>query len=150
VTSTAVQPGVWTRLKDWARRLKRDTYALYLATRDPRTPLHAKLFAALVAAYAFSPFDLIPDFIPVLGYLDDVILVPLGIYIAVRMIPAEVMADCRRRAETNRPSSKPKNWVAGGLMIALWIACAVICLRIALHWAGAAGLSLPGTSGGAG
>src|SRR5437867_7216706 len=77
MATTAARGSAWGALRAWARRLKRDTYALYLAVRDPRTPWYAKAFAALVAGYAFSPIDLIPDFIPIIGYLDDVILVPL-------------------------------------------------------------------------
>src|SRR3712207_9526455 len=87
------------RLRGWARRAKRDVVALYLATRDPRVPWHAKAVAACVAAYALSPVDLIPDFVPVLGYLDEVIILPLGIMLAVRLVPAELMAEFRREAD---------------------------------------------------
>lgn len=86
-------------LRDWAKRLKHETYALYLAGRDPRTPWYAKLLALAIAAYAASPIDLIPDFIPVLGYLDDLLLVPTGIWLVLRLIPAEVMAEARRRTQ---------------------------------------------------
>ncbi len=86
-------------LKQRARRLKTEVYALYLAYKDPRVPWYARLFAAGVVAYAVSPIDLIPDFIPVIGYLDDLILVPLGIVLALKMIPPEVMAECRERAK---------------------------------------------------
>jgi len=93
-------------LKGWARALKRDVVALWLAARDPRTPLAAKLVAGVVAAYALSPIDLIPDFIPVLGYLDDLLLVPAGIWLAVRMIPPELLAEFRTVAEARgRPRS---------------------------------------------
>lgn len=111
------------RLRAWARRLKRDILALWLAADDPRVPWHAKALAAAVAGYALSPFDLIPDFIPVLGYLDDLILVPLGIALAVRLIPAAVMADLRARAETvlERPASR----VAAGVIVAVWAVAAV-------------------------
>src|SRR5918998_6471079 len=85
--------------KQRARQLKRELYALYLAYKDPRVPWYARLFAACVVGYAFSPIDLIPDPIPVLGYLDDLLLVPLGIALAVRLIPPQVLADCRARAE---------------------------------------------------
>ncbi|NJO36058.1 MAG: DUF1232 domain-containing protein [Rhodospirillales bacterium] len=97
-----------TRLKGWARAIKRDVLALYLAARDPRVPWYAKVTAACVAAYALSPIDLIPDFIPVLGYLDDVIIVPLGILLAVRMIPDAIMAEHRASAASTRehPTSK--------------------------------------------
>src|SRR5712691_3572734 len=96
------------RLKARAHLLKRDTIALYLVARDPRTPWYAKVLAAAVVAYALSPIDLIPDFIPVLGYLDDLILVPAGIALVLRLVPAEVMADCREQARTraDRPISR--------------------------------------------
>src|SRR3712207_172937 len=87
------------KLKVWAGRLKAELYALYLAYRDPRVPLHARVFAACVVGYAFSPIDLIPDPIPVLGYLDDLVLIPLGVYLAVRMIPPHVLAECRLKAD---------------------------------------------------
>ena len=90
-----------------AQRLEREVYALYLACRDPRTPWHAKALAAGVVAYAFSPIDLIPDFIPVLGYLDELVLLPLGVLLVRRMIPEAVMTDCRggrrRRSGTAGP-----------------------------------------------
>ena len=108
-------------LRDKARLLKRDVLALYFATRDPRTPLPAKLFTALVVAYALSPIDLIPDFIPVIGYLDDLILVPLGIAIALRMIPADVLAESRARAQV--ALDKPRNWFAAGVIVLVWTVC---------------------------
>src|SRR5215212_6202650 len=101
--------GEWKR---WAGRLKSETYALYLAYKDPRVPWYAKLFVALVVGYAFSPIDLIPDSIPVLGYLDDLILVPLGVALAVRMIPPPVLAECRERAQVVMANGKPINRVA--------------------------------------
>jgi uncharacterized membrane protein YkvA (DUF1232 family) len=119
------------RAREWARSIKRDTYALFLAVRDPRTPLYAKVFAACVVAYAFSPIDLIPDFIPVLGYLDDVIIVPLGIVLALRMIPAEVMAECRAEADANRPSSKPRNYIGAAAIVIIWLLAAAL----AMWWA---------------
>jgi|SRR5665213_3214589 len=96
------------RLKGWARTIKRDVHALYLASRDPRVPWYAKAVAVVVAGYALSPIDLIPDFVPVLGYLDDVILLPLGIMLVVRMIPPEIMAECRDLASAaqDRPVSR--------------------------------------------
>ena len=96
------------RLKSWARTIKRDIHALYLASRDPRVPWYAKAMAVIVAGYALSPIDLIPDFVPVLGYWDDVILVPLGIMLVVRMIPPEVMAEHRDLASAaqDRPVSR--------------------------------------------
>lgn len=105
-------------LKAWARRIKRDVVALWLAARDPRVPMAAKVVAAIVAAYALSPIDLIPDFIPILGYLDDVILVPLGIALAVRMIPAPLMEDLRERASL---VDKPRSTVGLIAIVALWV-----------------------------
>ena len=95
-----LSPSRWLpSLRARARNLKRETITLYLAYRDPRTPWYAKAFALLVVIYAVSPIDLIPDFIPVVGYLDDLVLVPLGIFFAVRMIPHDVLRDCRARAD---------------------------------------------------
>src|SRR5919202_5685637 len=86
--------------KQWAKRLKSETYVLYLAYKDPRTPWYAKVFAACVVGYAFSPIDLIPDPIPVLGYVDDLILIPIGVIIARKMIPEQVIAEARKKAKT--------------------------------------------------
>jgi uncharacterized membrane protein YkvA (DUF1232 family) len=113
------------KLKSAARKLKQNVYVLYLAGRDPRIPWYVKLFALSVAAYAFSPIDLIPDFIPVIGYLDDLILVPLGIYLALKMIPPALLDQYRSRAEEMRRQGKPKNWIIGSLFILTWIVCAV-------------------------
>ena len=110
------------KLRQRARLLKRDSYALYLAYRDARTPWYARIVAACVVAYAFSPIDLIPDFIPILGYLDDLILLPLGVALALRLIPAQVMADCREQAQ--HAMQRPTNWVAAGVIVALWIGLA--------------------------
>ena len=133
-TAVAAPPASFAaRARQWARRIKRDTYALYLAVRDPRTPWYAKVVAACVVAYAFSPIDLIPDFIPVLGYLDDVIIVPLGIVLALRLIPADVMAECRAEAEANRPSSKPRNYVGAVAIVAIWLLAAALAIQWALR-----------------
>ncbi len=116
------------RLKRWAGRLKTETYALYLAYRDPRVPWHARLFAALVVGYAFSPIDLIPDPIPVLGYLDDLILIPLGVALAVRMIPAEVLAECRERSREIQ--DKPANKAAAAVVVAVWLVLATLAVYL--------------------
>jgi uncharacterized membrane protein YkvA (DUF1232 family) len=118
--------------KQRARKLKAELYALYLAYRDPRVPWYARVFAALVVGYAFSPIDLIPDPIPVLGYLDDLVLVPLGIALALRMIPAPVMADCRARVQEAAAHGQPVNWVAAGVIVAIWIVLAVLAIWIVL------------------
>jgi uncharacterized membrane protein YkvA (DUF1232 family) len=107
------------RAKQWARSIKKDVVALYIAGRDPRTPWHAKAVALAVAAYAISPIDLIPDFIPILGYLDDLIIVPLGIMLAVRLIPADLMAEFRDAA-TER-GQLPAHWVGAAVIIAIWV-----------------------------
>ena len=117
---------LFVRLKEWARALKRDVHALYLAALDPRVSWQAKALAACVAAYALSPIDLIPDFIPVLGYLDDLVIVPLGIWLAVTLIPPDVMRDCRERAVL--ASSRPTSRAAAVVIIAIWVVvvCAVV------------------------
>lgn len=107
------------RLKLWARKLKTEVYALYLAYKDPRVPWYARVFTAIVVGYAFSPIDLIPDPIPVLGYLDDIILVPLGIALAVRMIPPHVLTECREKARTLE--DKPVNKIAAVVVVAIWV-----------------------------
>lgn len=109
---------------------KREIYALYLAYQDPRVPWHARLLAICVVGYAFSPIDLIPDAIPVLGYLDDLILVPLGILLALKMIPPPVMAECRKKAETAIIQNKPTNWVAAGTIIVIWLLMAVFGISL--------------------
>jgi uncharacterized membrane protein YkvA (DUF1232 family) len=107
-----------------ARALKVETHALYLAVRDPRTPWYARAVAGAVVAYALSPFDLIPDFLPVIGYLDDLILVPLGIALALRLIPAPVMADCRQQAQA--ADRLPMSRAGAAFMIAAWLAAALV------------------------
>jgi uncharacterized membrane protein YkvA (DUF1232 family) len=113
-------------LRRRARALKTETLALYLAVRDPRVPWYAKLLAAAVVAYALSPIDLIPDFIPILGYLDDLIIVPLGIAAVLRMIPLEVMEDCRERARIELAGARPVSRVAAAVIILIWIVGAAL------------------------
>src|SRR5438034_11020486 len=114
---------VGTRLRQWARALKSSLLMLWFCSRHPDTPWAARLLAALVVAYAFSPIDLIPDFIPVLGYLDDVILVPLGIALCLKMIPAAVMADARVRADAQ--AARPRSYAAAMVIVLVWLALAV-------------------------
>lgn len=114
--------------KQQVRHLKLESYALYLAYRDPRVPWYARLFAAGVLAYAFSPIDLIPDPIPVLGYLDDLILLPLGITLALKMIPAEVMVECRTQAQVALNQGKPSNWIAAGVIVVIWLVLAALTI----------------------
>ena len=120
------------RLRDWARGIKRDVTALYFAARDPRVPWYAKAVALAVAAYALSPIDLIPDFIPVLGYLDDVIIVPLGILLAVRLIPADILAE--HRAAASEAGQRPTSRAAAAVIIAIWIGLALVALGAAIRY----------------
>ena len=106
----------------WNQRvsqLKTEVYAIYLAYKDPRVPLYARLFSACVVGYAFSPIDLIPDPIPVIGYLDDLILIPLGVALALRMIPSDVMAECREKAQEVIRQGKPVNRVAAVIIVGI-------------------------------
>jgi uncharacterized membrane protein YkvA (DUF1232 family) len=111
------------RLKNWAATLKREVMALWFACRDSRTPWYARVLTMLIVAYALSPIDLIPDFIPVLGYLDELILLPIGIYLVLKLVPADAMADARARAqswvESRQP--KPRNWIAAAVIVLVWV-----------------------------
>ena len=109
-------------LRAWAKALKRDVVALWIAARDPRTPVLAKVLAGAVAAYALSPIDLIPDFVPVLGYLDDLLIVPAGIWLVLRMIPAELIAEFRAEAERRGREARPRSYLAAAAIVALWLA----------------------------
>jgi len=113
-----VMENIPARLKVWAKELKRDVVALWIAARDPRTPWHAKIAAAAVAAYALSPIDLIPDFVPVLGYLDDLVIVPLGIALAIRLVPKDLMAEYRREAA--RREGRPRSLAGAAVIALLW------------------------------
>jgi uncharacterized membrane protein YkvA (DUF1232 family) len=121
--------GLFERLRRWARNIKKDVIALYLCAKDRRVPWYAKAIAALVAAYALSPIDLIPDFVPVIGYLDDVIIVPLGIVLAVRLIPPEILFE-HRKAAASWQRDHPASWAGAFLVIAIWLLTAVIVVRL--------------------
>lgn len=112
---------MFTALKQKIRLLKRETYALYLAYRDPRCPWYARVFTALVVAHTFSPIDLIPDFIPILGYLDDLFITPIGIFLALKMIPPQIMAEARQQAKTLERDGKLTVRAGAALVIALWL-----------------------------
>ncbi len=117
----------------WKRKalaLKRQVMTLYFAYRDPRTPWYARAFAALVVAYAFSPIDLIPDFVPVLGYLDDLVLVPLGVWLALKMVPPQVMADSRARAEAGLGEAKGRFKFMAVVIVGLWL----LVLALVILW----------------
>lgn len=116
------------QLKAWAKQLKRQVFVLYYAYRDKRSPWYAKLFSMCVVAYAFSPIDLIPDFIPVIGYADDLVLIPLGVLAAIKMMPGEVIEDAKKKADARMNQGKPVNWAAGVMIILLWAAVLAVVL----------------------
>lgn len=107
-------------LKARAKKIKQDVFVLVEAYKHPRTPFLVKLLSIMIVAYAFSPIDLIPDFIPVLGYLDDVILIPLGITLILKLIPADIIQECREIVEKSEKVKK-KNWIAGSIIILIWV-----------------------------
>lgn len=119
-------------LKERANRLKTDTYALCLACKDPRVPRRAKFLIAIVVGYALSPIDLIPDFIPVIGYLDDLIIVPAGISIALKMIPKEVLEECRAKAKSELATPKSK-WIMTIVIILVWLLAAFLIMNFVFH-----------------
>ena len=118
-----MKSGLW---KKWATALKKNTYALYLASRDPRVSILAKIVIGLVVAYALSPIDLIPDFIPIIGYLDDLILLPLGIWLSIRLIPQDVWQECQALA-VEQLSELPRSRRAAVVIIIIWL-LAMACL----------------------
>jgi uncharacterized membrane protein YkvA (DUF1232 family) len=115
---------MWEQIRQRARALKRESHALYLAARHPATPWYARLLAGLVVAYALSPIDLIPDVIPLLGYLDDIILVPAGIALVLRLIPPTVMAECRAQAAA--APARPRSLAGAGFIVGLWLIAAAL------------------------
>ena len=119
--------------KQHARRLSTQTYALYLAYRHPRTPWYAKVFAALVAGYVFSPIDPIPDFIPGVGLLDEIVVVPISVLIAAKMIPREVMEECQEKARQMAECEKPVSRMAAVVIVAVWLVCVALAVLLALR-----------------
>src|SRR5258708_18978581 len=114
-------------LKQRARQLKSETLVLWFAARHPGTPWYAKLLVAGIVAYALSPIDLIPDFIPVLGYVDDLILIPLGIVLAIRMIPGHILEECRAQAQETMASARPERRFAALVIVGVWLAAVALC-----------------------
>ncbi len=114
------------RIKAWAKSLKRDVMTLWFVLRHPHTPWLARALAAILTAYALSPIDLIPDFIPVLGYLDDLIIVPLGIWLLLKIIPEQVLMECRNQADDwfRQDQQKPRSWVGLLIILGLWVGAA--------------------------
>ena len=120
--------------KGWANRLRLESLTLYYAYRDPRTPWYAKFWTAVVVAYAFSPIDIIPDFIPIVGYLDDLVIIPVGMAIALKLIPQEILEESRHLARQRIDRKKPINWIAAGVVIAIWIVLtALVTSRVVRH-----------------
>ena len=120
------------RWRQKVRTLKTEAHAVFLASRDPRAPWYAKALAACVLAYLFSPIDLIPDFMPVIGYLDDLIIVPAGLLLVIRLIPAEVMAEHREAVRVVALERKP-NWVVAGVIVTIWVTLLLIAVRFVIH-----------------
>jgi uncharacterized membrane protein YkvA (DUF1232 family) len=134
-----MERGVWmglrTKLDTWKRRtqeIKVEAHAVYLASKDPRVPWHAKLLALFVIGYLFSPIDLIPDFIPVVGYLDDLLIVPAGLLIVMKLIPQEVLAEHREAARATALEKKP-NRVAAGVIVAIWVVFLLLSVHFIIH-----------------
>jgi uncharacterized membrane protein YkvA (DUF1232 family) len=120
-------------IRSWkaeSKQLRSEVYALYLASKHPRTPSYAKAFAILIIGYALSPIDLIPDFIPVIGYIDDLIILPAGISLLIKMIPKETLEECREKARSRSIDKKRSNWTAGAIIILIWLFVVYMILRL--------------------
>lgn len=107
-------------LKQWARNLKNEIIAMYFVMKHPKTPLYVRILVAIVVGYALSPIDLIPDFVPIFGYIDDMILLPLGIALIIKIVSKNILQECREKAKNNPTVSKPKIWIAAYIIILLW------------------------------
>ena len=124
-----MNPEKWKR---WARQLSAQTFALYLAYRHPKTPWYAKVFAALIVGYVFSPIEPIPDFIPVVGLLDEMVVVPIGVLLAAKMIPPDVFEECREKAREVAEGEKPVSRIAAVVIVAVWLMCVALAVFLAL------------------
>ena len=124
--NNSVDNSLWNRLKAWARRMKRDILAIYLARQDPRVPRLAKIMAMVTAGYALSPIDLIPDFIPVLGYLDELIILPVFIYVTIRLIPPDIMVELRAQADQRLAENRPRSMTGAFVIILIWMSIAAL------------------------
>ncbi len=125
-------------LKSWkakSKQFKTEVVALYLASKHPGTPWYAKVLAALIIGYALSPIDLIPDFIPVIGYLDDLIIIPAGIALLIKIIPRDILEECRAKAQSDVLNRKSKNWVAGVIIVLIWLLAVYLFLSFVLRLA---------------
>jgi uncharacterized membrane protein YkvA (DUF1232 family) len=125
-------------LRQWARRIKADALTLWYASRHPRTPIVAKALAICLVIYAFSPIDLIPDFIPILGLLDDALILPLGILLVVRLVPQDVLDECRASAQAHveRGDTEPTSRIGTVVVVAVWVAAAMLTWVVVRHWLG--------------
>ena len=133
---TATNLNLLQRLQQKTRGLRREVFALYLALRHPATPWYAKALAGVVVAYALSPIDLIPDPIPIIGYMDDLIIVPLGVLAVRRMIPAQVLAECRQKAAAGVPVGAGWKWTGALIVGALWLVCVLWLASWGWRWLG--------------
>lgn len=120
---------MFEKIKQQARHLRSEVFALYFAARDHRTPWYAKLIVAAIVAYALSPIDLIPDFLPVIGYLDDLVLIPVGIALAIKLIPQSVLIDSRARALKAMENKEPVSWIAGAIILLIWLGLTMLCAK---------------------
>lgn len=120
--------------KQRVKQLKQETYAIYIACKDPRVPWYARVLAGFVVAYALSPIDLIPDAIPILGYLDDLVLVPLGVILVLKMIPPAVLAECREKAEAAMGEDKPTSWLAAVVIVIIWLISGILAVIWVKHF----------------
>jgi uncharacterized membrane protein YkvA (DUF1232 family) len=125
---------VFKSWKQKAKTLKKEVYALSLAVKDPRVPWYAKAFAVLIIGYILSPIDPIPDFIPVIGYLDELVIVPLAIIILGKLIPKEVLEECREKAKHHRGRMKGKHWIAASIIVLIWLTVVYLGIRIVYHF----------------
>jgi len=128
IDNNSVDNSLWTRLKAWARRMKRDILALYLARQDPRVPRLAKVLAIFTAGYALSPIDLIPDFVPILGYLDELIILPAFIYLTIRLIPPDIMVELRAQADQRLAENRPRSMTGAVVIILIWLCIAALVI----------------------
>jgi uncharacterized membrane protein YkvA (DUF1232 family) len=122
-------------IKSWkvkSEEFKGEVYALYLASKHPRTPWYAKVLAALILGYALSPIDLIPDFIPIMGYLDDLIIIPVGVTLLIKIVPRDILEECRTKVRSDFLNKKPKNWIAATIIVLIWLLA--IYLILGLIW----------------
>ena len=124
-----MNPKTWKR---WARQLSAQSYAIYLAYRHPKTPWYAKVFAALIVGYVFSPIDPIPDFIPLVGLLDEMVVVPIGVLLAAKMIPPDVMQECQEKARQRAEGEKPVSRAAAVVVVAVWLLFVALAVSLAL------------------